>query len=356
MGKMKMSHEEFILDLLKNTDANGRIKCRERNDLEYKESFNSSNFAKYAKTMASFANNCGGYIVFGIKDNPREIKGVNGAFNNFDQEKFTECLNSVFSPEIIWSSGIVEHGGISVGYIYTAESFEKPVIALKNDNGEKISSGDVFYRYRGRSEKIKYSEMKRIIDENKKKEQERILKLVEEIKNSDTTNIGIINYKSGHFSTPYGVDVEIDKKLVMQVLRKARYIKSGEFEEKNGSPVIKVTGDIYLAEEVPVPDLDTDVHYHYFEKDLIEKTGLSQTAIRALIFHFDLKKQKKFHQETTTSRTGGKTHKYSDVALQFLVDEINKHKNDEDWLPDLVADYKERGIRKNKSTGDGNGK
>ena len=60
-----MSHEQFILDLLKNTDANGRIKCRERNDLEYKESFNSSNFAKYAKTMASFANNCGGYIVFG---------------------------------------------------------------------------------------------------------------------------------------------------------------------------------------------------------------------------------------------------------------------------------------------------
>ena len=78
-----MSHEQFILDLLKNTDANGRIKCRERNDLEYKESFNSSNFAKYAKTMASFANNCGGYIVFGIN-----VSTAKSAFLN-SSEKLT---------------------------------------------------------------------------------------------------------------------------------------------------------------------------------------------------------------------------------------------------------------------------
>lgn len=268
-----MDHQQFVVTLLSNLDENGRVKSRERNDLEYKESFNSNSFAKYAKTMASFANRLGGYIIFGIKDNPREIKGINNAFDNFKQEKFTECLNSMFAPEIIWTTGVVDYNGVKIGYIYTAESFEKPVIAQKNDSGEKIVSGDVFYRYRARSEKIKYAEMKFIIEENKRKEQERIYRLIEEIKNGGTTNIGIVNYSSGHFTTPIGVDVEIDKKLVIKVLRKAKFIKAGEFDEKKGQPVIKVTGDISLAEEIPVPDLDPDFKYPYFEKDIIEKQG-----------------------------------------------------------------------------------
>lgn len=340
-----MEHQQFILSLLSNVDENGRIRSRERNDLEYKESFNSNSFAKYAKTMASFANRIGGYIIFGIKDNPREIKGVNNAFDSFNQEKFTECLNSMFAPEIIWTTGIVNYDNIKIGYIYTAESFEKPVIAQKNDSGEKIVSGDVFYRYRARSEKIKYPEMKYIIDENKRKEQERIYKLIEEIKNSETTNIGIVNYSNGHFTTPIGVDVEIDKKLVVKVLRKAKFIKAGEFDEKKGQPVIKVTGDISLAEEIPVPDIDPDYKYPYFEKDIIEKIGLKRTEVRALFMQYNIKGQKKFHQETTVSRTGQKMHKYSDIALKYLADEINKHKSDENWLSDIVKVYKEKGYK-----------
>lgn len=341
-----MSNDQFIISLLSHVDSNGRLKSRERNNLEYKESFSGGNFTKYAKIMASFANNCGGYIVFGIKDNPREVKGVNNAFNSFDQEKFTECLNSMFAPELIWTSGVVEYNDKSVGYIYTAESIEKPVIALKNDNSEKISSGDVFYRYRARTEKIKFSEMRRILDETKRKEQERIFKLMEDIRNSETTNIGIVNYNSGRLSTPYGVDVEIDKKLVLQVLREAKYIKSGEFNETIGAPVIKVSGEISLAEEIPVPDIEPDIQYPYFEKDIIEKLGVKQTAIRALVFHYNMKDQKKFHQESTTTRSGQKMHKYSDIALQFLAEEINKHKADENWLDELIERYKEKCIKR----------
>lgn len=36
-------------------------------------------------------------------------------------------------------------------------------------------------------------------------------------------------------------------------------------------------------------------------------------------------------------------HKYSDIALKYLVDEINKHKLDGDWLADIVKAYKEKG-------------
>ena len=41
--------------------------------LEFKENFPSGN--KVAKTVIAFANGAGGRIVFGIRDNPREISG-----------------------------------------------------------------------------------------------------------------------------------------------------------------------------------------------------------------------------------------------------------------------------------------
>jgi len=289
-----MTHEEFIKNLVGSAHKGDRIKNRERNDLEFKESFNMGNFAKYAKTMAAFANNRGGYLLFGIKDKPREVKGVNPAFDTFSQEKFTDALNTLFSPEIGWEQGIVEFSDFSIGYIYTYQELEKPVIALKGETSEKINSGDIYYRYRARSEKIKYPEMVKIIEERAKKEREQILKLMETIRKSDTTNLGIINYTNGRFSTPMGVDIAVDKRLVVKVLRKAKYIKEGSFDENNGQPVIKVTGQIDLAEEVPVPDIEPDIRYPYLQKDLADKLKIGKKYLYALIWYYKMKGTKKY--------------------------------------------------------------
>lgn len=337
-----MNHEEYIRKLVNNVDKNGRLKSRERNDLEYKESFGLNSSIMYAKTMAAFANNQGGYLLFGIKDNLRNVIGVNPGFSNFQQEKFTETLNSLFSPEILWETGVVEFSNFNIGYIYTYEALEKPIIALKNESNGKINSGDVFYRYRARSEKIKFPEMKRIIDERSKKEREQILKLMETIRKSDTTNLGIVNYNNGRFSTPYGADITVEKKLVLQVLRKAKYIKSGCFEE-NGTPVLKVTGNIDLAEEVPVPDIEPDVQYPYIQKQLAKSLSISSHELYALIWYYKMKNQKKFHMEISTSLTGkNKTHKFSDIALQFLAEKLNEHKNDPNWLKSIQEKYNQR--------------
>ena len=334
-----MTHDEYVLAILQNADENGHIKCRERNDLEYKETFNANSFAKYAKTMASFANNQGGYIIFGVKDRPRAIKGVNDPFFDFSQEKFTDCLNSLFSPEMIWITGVVEINSVKIGYIYTDVCYEKPVIALKHDSGEKITAGDIFYRYRAQSSRIKYPEMRRIIEDTKRREQERILKLIESLKDGDGANIGIVNYVNGRLSTPYGVDIEIDKKLVAQMLRKAKFIKAGQFSEVEGEPVIKVTGNIDLSEEIPVPDIDPNQMYPYFEKDLIEQTQLSQTEVRALVAEYKIKGQKKYHNAIPITKHGQVANKYSIHAIGFLREEVAKHKEDVLWLQEIVAKY-----------------
>jgi len=43
---------------------------------EFKISFNWNSRDKYAKSMAAFANNKGGYIVFGVKDKPLDLVGL----------------------------------------------------------------------------------------------------------------------------------------------------------------------------------------------------------------------------------------------------------------------------------------
>ena len=336
-----MAHDKFIRNLVGTAKKGERVKSRERNDLEFKETFGLGSWAKYAKTMAAFANNCGGYIIFGIKDKPREIKGVNSAFSDFSQERFTESLNSLFSPELIWDQGIVEFDGFSIGYIYTHEERQKPIIALRTENSEKINSGDVYYRYRARSEKIKFPEMTRIIEERAKKEREQILKLMETIRKSNTTNLGIINYNSGRFSTPWGVDVSVDKRLVVQVLRKAKYIKEGSFDENHGQPVLKVTGNIDLAEEVPVPDIEPDIQYPYLQKDLAQRLKIGRQHLYALIWYYKMKGTKKYHMEVSTS-VSGKVHKFSDIALQFLAERINENKENPEWLLAIYQQYLQR--------------
>ena len=282
-----MNHEEAVRKVLSSRTAAGTLKSRESNTVEFKESFNKNSTAKYAKTMAAYSNNRGGYIIFGVKDNPRTIVGLkNENFENMSQEQFSEAINSLFAPAMEWDCGTLTieipatdgtgaSQSLKIGWIYTAEAEYKPIIAQKPNDGEKINSGDVYYRYRARSEKIKFAEMSRIIEERTAKEREGLLRLFEVIRENKTANLGIVNYSNGKISTPYGVDVAFDRKLVTQVLRKAKFIKEGSFNETEGIPVIKVTGNIDLAEEVPVPEGNPDETHPYIQRQLAEKLNIS---------------------------------------------------------------------------------
>lgn len=347
-----MDHEAAVKKILSTRSPLGMLKSRESNTVEFKESFNKGNTAKYAKTMSAYSNNRGGYIIFGVSDKPRYIKGLqNNNFENFNQEQFTEAINSLFAPEIEWECGTitievknsdgVEPENKKLGWIYTYESIQKPVIALKVNESEKISSGDVFYRYRARTQKIRYSEMVKIIEERISREREGLLKLFEVIRKSDTANLGIINYNHGKISTPYGVDVAFDRRLVTQVLRRAKFIKEGSFNETDGKPVLKVTGNIDLAEEVPVPEGNPDDTHPYIQKQLAELLKISPQDVYALVWYYKMKEAKKYHLEITTSKSG-KIHKFSDFALQFLRGKLKEFESQPDELDRIRMEYKNR--------------
>src|SRR5258705_12209621 len=78
-----------------------RLISRENSRLEFKESFNFGNIDAYAKTAAAFANAHGGYIVFGVRDSPRQLIGLHSEnLDNSDPAKLTNALHERLSPQI----------------------------------------------------------------------------------------------------------------------------------------------------------------------------------------------------------------------------------------------------------------
>lgn len=159
--------EIFKFDL----DNDQRLSSRESGKLEFKEAFHFGSTDEYAKTMAAFANTAGGYLVYGVKDKPRTLIGLkNDAFDSLDPAKLTQTLNSTLAPEIQWDAHTHEVQGKKVGIIYVHEARTKPVLCVKTT--KEVQEGAIYYRYRGRSEKIRYPELRQLLDNEREKERE----------------------------------------------------------------------------------------------------------------------------------------------------------------------------------------
>jgi len=214
----------------------------ESSNLEFKKSFNWGSAAKYARTFAAFANTKGGYVVFGIANKPHKLTGLKkkylSSFENIDPEKVSGFLNEHFSPEIQWDIHIYELAGKHFGLLYAYESLQKPVMCIK-DFGSEIKEGDIYYRYRGRTTRIKYPELQIILDLRRKEEQHLWLKHLTKIARIGVRDAGIFDLHTGEASGASGSFL-IDETLLSQV----SFIKEGEFSEVKGKPTLKFIGKV----------------------------------------------------------------------------------------------------------------
>ena len=189
-----------------------RIISRESSWLELKESFNWNSKDKYAKSMAAFANNRGGYIVFGIRNNPRDLVGLQSDnFETTDEAKITAYLNSVFSPEIFFEKFTITVQSKNTGILYTRQVKSKPIICIKNDG--ELKEADIYYRYNARSERIKYAEIKSLFELSKEEERKSWMELFEKVSKIGPTNAAIMDTIGGEI-TGRGGTLVIDKKLI----------------------------------------------------------------------------------------------------------------------------------------------
>ncbi|MCT9868724.1 ATP-binding protein [Paenarthrobacter aurescens] len=217
---------------------------------EFKENFTWGSIGLYARTMAAFSNSRGGYIFFGITDNPRIAVGLSERakteFDNLDQAKLTESLNDLFSPEIHWEIGLIDlPDGRVVGAIYTFESDNKPLVARKSyqQQNAKLVEGDILYRYNSRSERIKFPELKRILDDAKLREQRSMMNHIEALVRAGAANAAILDFSANTLQGPAGQKVLIDEGLIDKIA----FIKEGEFDEVSGAPTLRLVGDLQPA-------------------------------------------------------------------------------------------------------------
>jgi hypothetical protein len=216
------------------------LEKRESSTLEYKKSFSLDNMSEYGKDFASFANNSGGLIIFGVEDIPHIPVGLqNNKFINIDESRITEYLNDHFSPSIYWEKYIYKWNNCDFGIFYIYEANNKPIIATLDGGKNVIKNGEIYYRYIGRSEKIKHAELEKIIEERIRYERDRWEKLFKKIGKIGLQNISVLNTLDG--------TIEDEKRTILiddELIQKLKFIKEGEFNKKKGAATLRLIGDI----------------------------------------------------------------------------------------------------------------
>jgi hypothetical protein len=287
--------EKRFLGIIETNNL-GRLIHRESCSIEYKENFSLGSINKYAKTMAAFANRKGGAIIFGVTDSPRIPKGMgNDNFNKADPEKISNFLNQNFNPEIIWTMDQFEYQKKLFGVVTISEAKYKPIIASNNSHNV-IKEGDIYYRYSGRSERIKYSELRKILDNNKEKERKFWTNHIEKIASIGPENISLIDLKRGT------IDIGSPEKLIIdrEIIKKIKFIKEGKFVERDGAPTLKLIGDIDGVKTVAA---DIDLEKDFFttkelatELNLLSDAG-STAYMTAVINHYNIKTKPDFFKQ-----------------------------------------------------------
>lgn len=244
---------------------------RESQTLEFKEQFNFAGLADYFRDFAAFANNRGGYLVFGITDSPRVASGLSDSaldqFSKLDPEAITGYILDIFSTDIRWSSGIVENDGKWFGALKIEEAEDKPIIARKDMGANQVlQNGSIYYRYGGRTQKIQSAELESIINKRIERANQDWINLVTEIGVGGPREAFILKTSSQVEHTKNGTFV-VDEELV----EKLKFVKEGHFTEDTGAAALKLVGDI-----VPVGTLEVE---KIIEEDLFKKYPLSATEL-----------------------------------------------------------------------------
>ena len=231
----------------------GSISTRESETIEFKEKYDEE-FKRYLKTIMSFANNKGGYIIFGVSDRLRELSTLDETqktlFDDLDEAHISDNIEEYCSEEISVSTGWGEYGDKEYCYFEIKEAIKKPIICTKDwesntssKNKKKstfaLCNGDIYYRRAGKSAKINHKQLKRIIDGEREKEKKIFVELIGKIATIGAGNIGLLSTADRELNIN-GKSLTLDEKLIKHL----NFIKEGEFVERDGAPAYIIKGEI----------------------------------------------------------------------------------------------------------------
>lgn len=246
-------NEEIAIEILK-VKPDGNLYHRESQYIEFKESFNLAGLADYFRDFSAFANNKGGYLIFGVKDKPkRELTGLSKKaaeqFDKIDPETISGFLLDIFSSNIQWEHEVFKHKNMIFGFFYIYESSCKPIICKKDEGKDQIlKNGEIYFRYGGRTQKIQYAELETIINKRIEQTNQQWIDLVQKIGKSGPQNAAILDTEKGLIEKNNNQILVVDEKLISGF----QIIKEGQFSERKGAKTLKLMGEITPINQVEV--------------------------------------------------------------------------------------------------------
>lgn len=248
------THSSTLKDLFEK-DSGGvwRFRHGESDKHECKESFGFRHADKWLRAVAALANNEGGYVLFGVRDknivggkvaaDSYQVTGLSSnEFANADPADFSSRIKSVFDPTPRVEAVVVDVEGRFVGVIYVHRHPGRPVIATKNEGN--VKEGDIFFRYPGQSARIKYGDLRTLLDERDRQAREQILPMVEKLLSLGPKNAMVADLLEGQL-TDQNRSILIGEDLLDRI----KFIREGEFDEVTGAPTLKLIGDVQSVDE-----------------------------------------------------------------------------------------------------------
>jgi hypothetical protein len=249
----KLAEKLVDLSTLPPTDAkrlealferadDGRFILRggETDEIECKLSFHKVSTDKLLRAVAALANNRGGYVLFGVRDDDGVLAGLkDGHFKTLDPSAFAMSFRSAMEPCPRFEIGWAEFGGGLLGAVYVYKESDGPVIATKDD--QNFKAGVTYYRYPGESRAIAGADFRRLLAERDRRARHEAGELAKRVIELGADG-AMLDFRTGQIEGRSG-----SLFVSPELLQKMQFIREGEFVQKDGAATLRLVGDVKLA-------------------------------------------------------------------------------------------------------------
>jgi Putative DNA-binding domain len=241
-------------------DLNGvwRFKLGETDQHECKLNFGFKHAGLWLRAVAALANNRGGYVFFGVHDKEETpLPGLDKSyavagmtdkvFESADPADFAMKLKTALDPTPRVQIAKISINEKMIGVFHVEPHASRPVIASCS-MPERLIEGEIYFRYPGQSTRIKYSDLRGILDARDEQARRDILPMVERLLALGPGKALITNLVDGTLEDGKH-QIVIDPALLDQI----KFVKEGDFTQTNGAPTLKLVGNVTALDGTSQP-------------------------------------------------------------------------------------------------------